>query len=113
MTERELAEIEARVEAMLATGGWSGDPDVEYDLLRDEVPRLLAEVRALQAQLEAYREGFSRLDRQLADDLLDRALRAGRERRSERQAADERGHESLLEALHHELRGAGEKQRDQ
>lgn len=77
MTERELAEIEARAEAELATGGWSkDDPDVTYDLLRDEVPRLVAEVRRCWAMLEAYREGVGEVDARLASELLSRGISA-------------------------------------
>ena len=105
MTERELLEIEARIEAELATGGWSGDGDLTYDLLRDEMPRLLAEVRRLQAQVQVYRDGISELESDTADRILDKALRAGRERRPGRNATGaEPGHGSIMEALEQELR---------
>lgn len=108
MTERELLEIEARIEAELATGGWSGDGDLMFDLLRDDVPRLIAEVRRLQAQVQVYRDGIAELESETADLILDRALRAGRELRQPRH---ETGQEALLEALEQELRQTGEPRR--
>ena len=109
MTERELLEIEARIEAELAAGGWSGDGDLMFDLLRDEMPRLVAEVRRLQAQVQVYRDGISELESETADHILDRALRAGRERRPARAA--ESGQDSLIEALENEMKQVGEPRR--
>jgi len=80
MTEIELAEIESRLQAELATEAWSSDPDASYDLLRDEMPRLLAEVRRLRAQAQVYRDGLAALETGIAEEILDRALRVGRSR---------------------------------
>ncbi len=103
MTETELAEIEARVQAELATDVWSGEPDTSYDLLRDEMPRLLAEVRRLQAQVQVYRDGLSALESGIADDILDRALRVGRGRPVRHVATHSESQEAILEALETEL----------
>jgi len=104
MTERELVEIEARLEAELATGGWAEDGELAYDLLRDEMPRLLAEVRRLQAQVQVYRDGLAELESDLADRILERALQAGRERRAAPAALADPDQEAMLEALERELR---------
>lgn len=103
MTERELVEIEARLEAELALDGWADDDELDYDLLRDEMPRLLAEVRRLQAQVRIYRDGLAELETDLAARILERALAAGRERRDGAGALDA-DQEAILEALEREMR---------
>lgn len=78
MTDKELAEIEARLEAELATGGWAADdPDLHFDLLRDEMPRLIAEIRRLQAEVRAFRDGLTALGGERANEILRKAHRAG------------------------------------
>lgn len=72
MTEQELATIEARVEAELAVGGWGEDE--EFVLLRDEVPRLIAEVRRLGALVQAYRDGLAVEDDEAASRILHAAI---------------------------------------
>ena len=103
MTDRELVEIDARLEAEQAMGGWTDDDELDYDLLRDEMPRLLAEVRRLQAQVQIYRDGLAELESDLAARILDGALAAGRERRDGAGALDA-DREAILEALVREMR---------
>lgn len=76
MTEQELATIEARVEAELAVGGWGEDE--EFVLLRDEVPRLIAEVRRLGALVQAYRDGLAVEDDEAAASRILHAAIDGR-----------------------------------
>jgi len=111
MTEIELAEIESRLQAELATEAWSSDPDASYDLLRDEMPRLLAEVRRLQAQVQVYRDGLAALESGIADDILDRALHVGRRPGAARAALPETGQEAIIQALENELQRAVTKPR--
>ena len=104
MTERELVEIEARLEAELATAGWADDGELAYDLLRDEMPRLLAEVRRLQALVQVYRDGLSELESDLAHRILDRASQVSGERRMAAEGAAGSDPEAILDALERELR---------